>query len=116
MLANGFIKNYDKDCDTGYLLKVDIDYPKELHESHKDLPFLSIKNEKLLTTLQSKEKYVVHIATLKQALLHGLELKKLHRVISLNQEAWLKPYIDKNTELTKMLKMILKNDFKISLN
>ena len=71
MLANGFIKNYDKDCDTGYLLKVDIDYPKELHESHKDLPFLSIKNEKLLTTLQSKEKYVVHIATLKQALLHG---------------------------------------------
>ena len=117
MLANGFIKNYDKDCDTGYLLKVDIDYPKELHESHKDLPFLSIKKENLLTTLQSKEKYVVHIATLKQALLHGLELKKLHRVISFNQEAWLKPYIDKNTELTKNAKNgFEKNFFKIMNN
>ena len=36
---------------------------------------------------ENKEKYVVHIETLKQALLHGLELKKVHRVISFNQEA-----------------------------
>ena len=48
---------------------------------------LSIKNEKLLTTHQNQEKYVVHIETLKQALLHGLQLKKVHRVISFNEEA-----------------------------
>ena len=70
-----FIKNYDIDSDTGYLLEVDIKYPKKLHEAHRDWPFLSIKKEKLLTTLEDKESYVVHIKALKQALLHGLELK-----------------------------------------
>ena len=101
MFTSDFIKNYEEDSDRGYLLEVDIGYPKELHESHRDLPFLSIKKEKLLTTLEDKEKYVVHIAALKQALLHGLELKKVHRAISFNHKAWLKPYIDKNIKLRK---------------
>ena len=39
--------------------------------------------------------------SLKQASNHGLILKKVHKVIQLNQEAWLKPYIDMNTELRK---------------
>ena len=70
-----FIKSYDIDSDTGYLLEVDIKYPKKLHEAHRDWPFLSIKKEKLLTTLEDKESYVVHIKALTRALLHGLELK-----------------------------------------
>ena len=57
------------------------------------------------------KKYVVHINTLKQALNHGLKLKKVHRVIEFNQEAWLKPYIDMNTELRKSSK----NDFEKDL-
>ena len=89
-----FTKNYDEDSDTGYLLQVDIEYPKNLHEAHGGLPFLPIKKEKLLTILEDKEKYVVHIPALKQALHHGLKLKNVHRVISFRQEAWLKPYID----------------------
>ena len=96
---------------TGYLLEVDIEYPKKLHEAHRDLPFLPIKKNKLLTTLEDKENYVVHIATLKQALLHGLKLEKVHRVISFRQEAWLKPYIDKNTELRKNAKNEFEKDF-----
>ena len=35
-----FIKNYDKDSDNGYILEVDIENSKELHELHNDLPFL----------------------------------------------------------------------------
>ena len=48
--------------------------------------------------MQDKEKYVVHIRALKQALNHGLVLRNVHRVIKFDKRAWLKPYIDMNTE------------------
>ena len=48
---------------------------------------------------------------MKQALNHGLKLKTIHRIIEFNQEAWLKPYIDMNTELRKEAK----NDFEKDL-
>ena len=59
------------------------------------------KCKKLVCNLYDKEIYVVHIRSLKQALNHGLISKKVHRVIQFNQEAWLKTYIDMNTELRK---------------
>ena len=62
------------------------------------------KCKKLVCNLQNKKKYVVHIKSLKQALNDGLKLKKIHRVIEFNQKAWLKPYIDMNTELRKLAK------------
>ena len=96
--TSDFIKNYDENSDLGYLLEVDINYPKHLNELHSDLPFLPVKQNKLLTTLEDKKNYVVHISALKQALSHGLELEKVHRVIMFKQSARLKPYIDKNTK------------------
>ena len=113
-----FIKNYDENNDKGYILEVDVKYPKKLHDLHSDLPFLPKrmkidKCKKLVCNLQNKKKYVVHIKSLKQALNHGLKSKKIPRIIEFNQEAWLKPYIETNTELRKLAKMILK---KISLN
>ena len=107
-----FIKNYDEDSDKRYILEVDVKYPRKLHDLHSDLPFLpkrmkTDKCKKLVCNLRNKKKYVVHIRSLKQALNHGLKLKKVHRIIEFNQEAWLKPYIDMNTELRK----IAKNDF-----
>ena len=101
-----FIKNYDEDSDKGYILEVDVEYPENLHDSHSDLPFsperMKIdKCKKLVCNLYDKNNYVVHIRSVKQALNHGLILKKVHRVIQFNQEAWLKPYIDMNTELKK---------------
>ena len=101
-----FIKNFDEDSDKGYILEVDVEYPKNLHDFHSDLPFLSErmkinKCSKLVCNLHDKKRYVVHIRSLKQALNHRLILKKVHRVIQFNQEAWLKEYIDMNTELRK---------------
>ena len=53
---------------------------------------------KLICDLNDKNKYVAHIKLLKQALNHGLVLKKVHRVISFNQEAWMNNYIITNIE------------------
>ena len=101
-----FIKNYNENSDKGYLLEVYIDYPKKLFDLHKDLPFLPERKkvnkvEKLICSIEAKEKYVIHIRVLKQALNHGLVLRKVHRAIQFNQKDWLKPYIDMNTELRK---------------
>ena len=70
----------------GYLLEVDVKYPKELRENHNELPFLiqkmKIKKvEKLMPNLKLKKRYVVHTDALDQALKHGLKLKKVHQVI-----------------------------------
>ena len=59
----------------------------------------------------------MHIKSLKQALNHGLKLKKIHRVIEFNQKAWLKPYVDIDTELRKLARNDFENDlFKLMNN
>ena len=70
-----------------------------------------VKVEKLLANLHDKTEYVIHIANSMQALTHALVLKSVHQVIRFNQNAWLKPYIDMNTDLEKKRKMILKKNF-----
>ena len=111
-----FIKNYDENNDKLYILEVDVKYPKKLHDFHSDLPFLPKRMEidkcnKLACNLRNKKQYVVHVKSLKQALNHELKFKKVHKVIEFNQEAWLKPYIETNTELRKLAK----NDFEKDL-
>ena len=67
--------------------------------------------------LNNKKKYVVHIKSLKQVLNHGLKLKRVQRIIEFNQKAWLKPYIDMNTELRKLAKDDFEKDlFKLMNN
>ena len=111
-----FIKNYDEESDKGYSFEVDVNYPKRLHDLQSDLPFLPKrmkidKCKKLVCNLRNKKKYVVHIRSLKQALNYGLKLEKVHRIIEFNQESWLKPYIDMNTELRKIVKKDFEKDF-----
>ena len=111
-----FLKNYDEDSDTGYILEVDVKYSKKLHDLLSDMPFLPERMEikkckKLVCNLHNKKKYVVHIRSLNQALNHGLILKKVHRIIEFNQEAWLKSYIEMNTELRKMAENDFEKDF-----
>ena len=82
-LNEDFIKNYNEESDGGYFLEIDAQYFEKLHEPHNDLPFLLermkiLKEEKLIANLH------IHITNLKQALNHGLVLKKVHRVIKFN--------------------------------
>ena len=58
-------------------------------------------NEKLVANLDDKTEYVIHIRNLKQVLNHGLVLEKVHRIIKFSLKAWLKSYIDMNTDLRK---------------
>ena len=117
-----FIKDYNENSYKGYILEVDVKYPKELHDLHSDLPFLPKKMKidkckKKVCDLHNKKKYVVHIKSLKQALNHGLKLKRVHRIIEFSQKAWLKPYIDMNTELRKLAKDDFEKDlFKLMNN
>ena len=105
-----FIKNCNEESDEEYFFKVDVQYIEKLHEL-PDLPSLPerMKNEKvekLEANLHDKTEYVICIRNLKQALNHGLTLKRVHRVINFNQNAQLKPYT-MNTNLRKKAK----NDF-----
>ena len=144
IFTDDFIKNYVHEGDKGYLLDVDIEYPKYLHTTHQDLPFLPEKRSKfhkefehkltkdiektrkkvyktfnithepenkLIATVQDKNKYAVNISTLTQALKHGLRLQKVYRVVEYYQSNRLKPYIDKNTALRKVAKNEFEKDF-----
>ena len=98
----------------GYILEVDVRYPKVLHDYHNDLPFNTCKNmkinrvDKLVPNLYDKHNYVVHIRALNQALKHGLILEKVHQVIEFSHSVWLKPYINFNTKLRRKPRTILR--------
>ena len=111
-----FVKSYYKKSSKGNILKVDVDYPNELQDLHRDFPFLPERlvvnnTEKLIYNLQNKKDYVVHINTLKQDLEHGLKLINVHQVIEFEQEEWLKEYINLNTELRKKATNDFEKDF-----
>ena len=83
MFTEDFVKSYDEEGDVGYLLVVDIEYPKTLCILHRDLPFLPDrmkvnKVKKLVCNVTDKENYSIHIVALKQALNHGLKLIRLY--------------------------------------
>ena len=75
------------------------------------------KVKKLVFNVTDKENYSIHIVAFKQALNHGLKLIRVHSLISFRQEAWLKPYIDLNTELRKNAKNEFEKDLhKLKIN
>ena len=69
------------------------------------------KVKKLVANSHDKTEYDIHITNLKQALNHGLVLKKVHRVIKFNQNSWIKPCIDMNANLRKKVKNDFEKDF-----
>lgn len=119
-LNNFKVDEFYEDGGIGATLEVDLEYPKELHDMHNDIPLapenkyidftmlstycksfnpnVKDRSKKLTTTFYNKEKYVIDIRTLKYYLSKGLKLLKVHNIIFYKQEAWLKKYIDFNTE------------------
>lgn len=102
------------DSKVGFILEVDIEYPKYLHKLHNDFPFLpnnecppNSEVKKLLTTLLPKKKYIVHYKNLKQAICNGVKVTNIHRIISFSQSCWMAPYI----ELCTSMRVQSKNDF-----
>ena len=101
-----FIKNYNEESEKGFILEVDIEYPKKLQDEHKHLALLPEKikinkQTKLTCNFYDKTRYIAHIKLLKQDLSHGLKFKKVHRVIQFDQGAWMKEYFELNIELRK---------------
>lgn len=93
----------DDDASIGYVLEVDIDYPKDFHDTHRDLPCCPRnmippggKFPKLIASVYDIKNYVIHYRHLKFVLRLGLPLVKVHRVISFRQSKWLANYIEYN--------------------
>ena len=100
----------------GYLLEVDVRYPKKLHDSHNNLPFMCERMKingvgKLIPNLYDKKRYVIHIRALDQALKHGLIIECIRRAIEFKQSAWMKEYIDCNTKLRTAATNDFEKDF-----
>ncbi|KAM7281372.1 uncharacterized protein ISCGN_005937, partial [Ixodes scapularis] len=115
------------DAPEGYILEVDLDYPRELHDSHADFPLAPEKRgvplewlspyqkalvekfhlpqreseRKLLLTFYPKRNYIIHYRNLKLYLELGLQLKAIHRVLKFSQSAFLKDFVDFNHNLRK---------------
>ena len=65
----------------------------------------------MFCSIEDKDKYVIHIRALKQALNNLLKFKNVHRLIKFQQKAWLTSYIDMNTKLRKEAKSEFEKDF-----
>ena len=115
-LSKEEIKRFDIDSipensKIGYILEVDLEYCKELHDIHNDYPLcpghVSVNYEilsnycknsvdkhdikvggvkKLIPNLYDKIRYPVHYKNLKYYLSLGMKFKKIHRILSFKQK------------------------------
>ena len=119
------------------IYEVDIEIPKELHESFKDYPLCSEiksinenmlsdyqkylneklnikyneKDKKLILDLLPKKSYKVYYKNLEYYLKLGLKVTKVHRILTFDEKPFLKEYTDLNTELRKNSKKRLRKRF-----
>ena len=122
----------------GYIVKVNLEYPIELHDKHNDFPLaperihvhdkmysqkqVDIKSQysigrsdmtaKLIPNLMDKKEYVVHYRNLKFYLENGMKLTKVHAVIKFEQSDWMKKYIT----LNQLNRMKANNEFEIEFS
>ena len=132
------IDDYLNKCndDIGMVFKVDLEYDDETKFKLRKFPpmplsrkieeeelsdysrdFLKDNNiklgnvEKLILDLYDKKEYIVHYDILKYYISLGIKVTKIHSIISFNHKAWLKPYIDFNTEMRTKTDNDFEKDF-----
>jgi len=115
----------DTESDSGFILEVDLHYPKKLHKFHGDFPLApeniqveyndlshimkevlfnlenksKYQDKKLVGTLRERINYVTHFKNLKLYLQLGMKITKIHRVLHFKQTAFIAPFIKKCTLL-----------------
>ena len=123
------ILNVKDDNERGYIFQVDLEYPKEIHDTHNQYPLcperkkvctnwlssfqLELKDklkvsddqvDKLITDLSDKHNYTLHYKNLQLYINLGMRVKKIHKCLSYKSEAWLKDYIVDNSLLRQKAK------------
>ena len=73
-----FIKNYHENSDKGYILEVDIKYPRKLHDLHSNLPFLPKRIKKLINVKNSCVIYVIK------------NIRCTYKIIKTSTKSWIK--------------------------
>lgn len=126
------------DSDVGYIIECDLHYPENLHDVHNDYPLAPesmiitpdmlspysksfgakhVDCKKLVPNLYDKLKYITHYRNFKLYVELGLEVTKIHRVLTFEQKAWMKPFIDFNTQKRQAAKSVfLQSFYKNSVN
>ena len=132
------ILNTPDDSDIGYFIEVDLTYPDNIKEKTKNFPFASvnkkinpynfndymkeikpdtyIQTKKLICDWSNKKNYLVHYRMLKFYIRHGMEVVKIHNIISFKQSRWLEKYISFNTQKRNKAKNDFEKDFYKFLN
>jgi hypothetical protein len=122
----------------GAYYEVDLEYPREIHDLHNDYPLApelgtvtskqlspwaaaivgdkKYESRKLLLHFNTREHYVVDYRALQAYQAQGLVVSKVHRVLEFDQSAWMKPYIEKNTEFRRHAKTDFEKEFYKLLN
>ena len=110
------LQNWKSSNKKGYIIELDLEYPKELHDLHNSYPLAPEKIkvnkvDKLIPNLYDKKNYICHIKNLQLYIDLGLKIKKIHRILEFDQKPWMKGYIEFNTELRKKATNAFEKDF-----
>ena len=125
----------DDNNDVGYIIECDLHFPEEIHHKLKEFPpapeilvpkdewmsdfqldlqkelKIKTKTKKLIPHLMDHKNYCIHYRNLKYLVELGIEITKVHNIVSFKQKDWMKSYIDFNTDKRKQAKNDFEKDF-----